>query len=203
MVSNGNEYRAKLLKKIREEALEIGTTRTLASGKSSDYYIDGKLVTLDPEGAFLTAKIIFDMLSSIEFDAVGGLTLGADPIVGALALYSYINERPIQTFIVRKDPKKHGTMKLIEGKFAKGSKVVIVDDVATTGKSILQAIDAVKQEEGEVVKIITLVDREDGARETFDSLGYKFEPIFTREDLVADEFNFSMVGLMPVQTGCK
>ena len=183
---NSNEDKFRLLGKIRKEALETGTTRTLSSGKNSDYYIDGKLVTLDPEGAFLTAKVIFDMLSSMDFDAVGGLTLGADPIVGALALYSYINKRPIQTFIVRKDPKKHGTMKLIEGKFTKGSRVVIVDDVVTTGKSILQAIDAVKQEEGKIEKIIALVDREAGAREMFASLGYKFEPIFTKEDLIND-----------------
>ena len=180
---NNDNYKFRLLQKIKKTALEMGTTRTLSSGKKSSYYIDGKLVTLDPEGAFLTAKLIFDMLNPVDFDAVGGLTLGADPIVAALALYSYINKRPIQTFIVREEPKKHGTMKLIEGKLAKGSKVIIVDDVVTTGKSILQAIDAVKQEKCEIVKIIVLVDRQEGAREKFDSLGYEFEPIFTKKDL--------------------
>lgn len=180
---NNDDYKPRLLEKIKTEALEMGHKRTLSSGKKSNYYIDGKIITLDPEGAFLTAKLIFDMLNKIDFDAVGGLTLGADPIVAALALFSFLNKRPIQTFIVRKEPKKHGTMKSIEGKLAKGSKVIIVDDVVTTGKSILQAIDAVKQEECEIVKIIALVDRQEGAREKFDSLGYEFAPIFTREDL--------------------
>ena len=180
---NNEYYKYRLLEKIKNEALEIGTKRILSSGKKSDYYIDGKIVTLDSEGSFLTAKVIFDMIEPVDFDAIGGLTLGADPIVAALALFGYINKRPIQTFIVRKEPKKHGTMKLIEGKLVQGSKVIIVDDVVTTGKSILQAIDVVKQEKCEVVKIIALVDRQEGAREKFNSLGYEFEPIFTRENL--------------------
>ncbi len=183
-VSNSSECRTRLLEKMRKEALETGTTRVLASGKRSGYYIDGKVITLDPEGTYLTAKLLFDMLAPVDFDAVGGLTIGADPIVGALALFSYINEMPIQTFIVRKDPKTHGTMKLIEGKFKRGFKVVIVDDVVTTGKSIIQAIDAVKREKGEIVKIITLVDRQEGAREKFSSMGYEFESIFIKEDLL-------------------
>ena len=182
MLKNNN-YKDNLLKKIKKDALEIGTERSLSSGKKSDYYINGKMVTLDSEGAFLTSKVIFDMIDAVDFDAVGGLTLGADPIVGSLALFSYINNKPIQTFIVRKEPKKHGAMKLIEGKLTKGAKVIIVDDVATTGKSIEQAIDAVKKENCEIVKIIVLVDRQDGARERFNSLGYEFEPIFTKEDL--------------------
>jgi len=172
-----------LLEKIKEEALQTGITRTLSSGRRSGYYIDGKLVTLDPEGAFLTVRLIFDMLTTIDFDAVGGPTLGAGPIVGALAAFSYINKRPIKTFIVRRDSKKHSTMKLIEGQFARGFRVIIVDDVVTTGNSILQAIDVIEQEKGEIVKIITLIDRQDGARERFDSLGYEFESIFTRVDL--------------------
>lgn len=178
-----NNYKDSLLEKIKKDALEIGVGRNLSSGKKSDYYIDGKMVTLDSEGAFLTAKVIFDMIASVDFDAIGGLTLGADPIVGALALFGYINNKPIQAFIVRKEPKKHGTMKLIEGKLTKGSKVIIVDDVVTTGNSILQAIETVEKENCEVVKIIVLVDRQDGAREKFNSKGYEFEPIFTKEDL--------------------
>jgi orotate phosphoribosyltransferase len=185
---NNDHYKYSLLEKIKKEALEIDTERILSSGKKSNYYIDGKMVTLDSEGSFLTAKVIFDMIAPIDFDAIGGLTLGADPIVAALALFGYINKRPIQTFIVRKEPKKHGTMKLIEGKLVQGSKVIIVDDVVTTGNSILQAINVVKQEKCEVVKIIALVDRQEGAREKFNSLGYEFEPIFTKEDLgITDE----------------
>lgn len=183
---NNNNCRARLLEKIKKEALETKSIRTLSSGKKSSYYIDGKLVTLDPEGIFLTAELIFDMLSSDDLDAVGGLTLGADPIVAGVALYSYINNRPIQGFIVRKEPKRHGTMKSIEGHLAKGSRVVIVDDVATTGRSILQAIEVVEQEGCEIVKIIVIVDRQEGAREKFEHAGYKYEPIFTKEDLSID-----------------
>ena len=176
----------RLLENIKEKALELETTRTLSSGKVSTFYIDGKQVTLDPEGAFLTAQVLFGALKSVNFDAVGGLTLGADPIVASLAFLSYLNEKPMNTFIVRKEPKTHGTMKLIEGKLSKGDRVVIVDDVATTGNSILRAIDAVRQEDCEIAKIIVLVDRQEGAKERFKNLGYDFEPIFTKEDLEGD-----------------
>jgi len=186
---SSDSYRDRLLEKIKKEALEVKTERKLSSGRKSGFYIDGKLITLDAEGAFLTAKAFYDALDSVEFDAVGGLTIGADPIVASLAVLSYINGRPIPAFIVRKEPKVHGTMKLIEGRLVRGAKVVLVDDVATTGQSILRAIDAVEGEGCQVVKIIVLVDRQEGAGEKFKALGYDFDPIFTRKGLgISDEY---------------
>jgi len=105
----------RLLQLLKENALKFGKIK-LASGKTSNYYIDAKQVTLDPEGAYLTAKIFLDMLKDEKFDAIGGLTIGADPIIGAIAAVSYRNNMPLQTFIVRKEPKKHGMQKYIEGR---------------------------------------------------------------------------------------
>jgi len=173
-------FKVKLLEKLKKESLITGIPITLSSGESSDYYIDGKMTTLDPEGAYLTAGVFFETLKSlVDYDAVGGLTIGADPIVASLAVYSYIKRRPIKTFIVRKEAKEHGTRKWIEGKL--GKKVVIVDDVVTTGKSIKDAIKAVEAEGSKVVKIIVLVDRKPEEKERFK--GYEFESIFTKKDL--------------------
>jgi len=172
-------FKAKLLKKLKKESLKIGASVTLSSGSQSDYYIDGKMTTLDPEGAYLTAGALFEILKQLDFDAVGGLTIGADPIVASLAIYSYIKGRPIPTFIIRREPKKHGMQKMIEGKL--GKKVVIVDDVVTTGKSIKDAIEAVEDEGCELVKIIALVDRKPEDKDRFN--GYEFESIFTKYDL--------------------
>ena len=172
-------FKANLLEKLKKESLIIGAPIILSSGSQSDYYIDGKMTTLDPEGAYLTAGVLFEVIEPLNCDAVGGLAIGADPMVTSLAVYSYIRGCPIQTFIVRKDPKKHGTRKLIEGKL--GKKVIIVDDVVTTGKSIKDAIKAVEDEGSEVMKIIALVDREPESKERFN--GYEFEAIYTKQDL--------------------
>ena len=132
------DLKQKLLEKLQKESLLINTGVTLSSGTASSYYIDGTRTTLDPEGAYLTAGVLLEVLEPLDFDAVGGLTIGANPIVTALALYSYLKSSPIKAFIVRKEAKKHGTQKMIEGKL--GKKVVIVDDVVTTGTSIKDAL---------------------------------------------------------------
>jgi len=177
----------RLLQLLKENALKFGKIK-LASGKTSNYYIDAKQVTLDPEGAYLTAKIFLEMLKDEKFDAIGGLTIGADPIIGAIAAVSYQNNKPIQTFIVRKEPKKHGMQKYIEGRQLKpNSRVVIVDDVMTMGNSALKAIKAVKKAKCEIVKVIALVDRLEGARETLSHDNYELISIFTKKDLVEDE----------------
>ena len=175
------ELRSELLKLIREKAVRKGT-HTLSSGKQSAYYIDGKQVTLDPHGILVTAKMILSMLHSISADAVGGPTLGADPIAAAVALLSLQTGKPLKAFIVRKEEKKHGTQKRIEGPdLMPGDRVVIVEDVVTSGKSVLDAIRAVEEAKARVVKVICLVDREEGAKETLAS--YNFSPIFTRSEL--------------------
>jgi len=176
-----------LLKLLKENALKFGKIK-LASGKASDYYIDAKQVTLDPEGAYLTAKIFLDMLKDEKFDAIGGLTIGADPIVGAIAAISYQNNMPVQTFIVRKEPKKHGMQKYIEGRQLKpNSKVVVVDDVMTLGSSALKAIKVLKEAKCEIVKVIAIVDRLEGARETLSQYNYELISIFTKKDLIDEK----------------
>jgi len=178
-----NEYKDRLLELLKEKALKIGKF-TLSSGKESDYYLDERVVTLSSEGAYLTAKIMLDMLKDVEFSAVGGPTLAADPIVASIAVISHIEGRSIDGFIIRKEPKGHGTGKLIEGPLNKGSKVVIVDGTMTTGGSLLKAISAVENEGCEVVKVIVLIDRLEGGKEVLKSKGYDVLSVFTRDDLL-------------------
>ena len=171
-----------LKKKLFERAIKFGDF-TLASGKKSTYYINGKMATLDSEGASLTAEIMLDMLEDTECDAVGGPTLGADPMIGAIIALAHNRGRKLKGFIVRKEPKDHGTKKLIEGPLDKGEKVVIVEDVATTGGSAIKAIEAVRAFGCEVVKVMVIVDRGQGAVENFRKLNIPFEAIFNKEEL--------------------
>ncbi|MEA1924737.1 MAG: orotate phosphoribosyltransferase [Candidatus Altiarchaeota archaeon] len=177
-----DDERTRLLELVKESALSIGEI-TLSSGKKSSYYIDCRRVTLDPEGAYLVAKILLDMFHKEGIDAVGGLTLGADPILGALAAVSFLEGKPIPTFIVRKTSKKHGTKKTIEGCLKEGSQVAVVDDVATTGNSLMQVIDVVENRDCEVKKVVVIVDREEGAKKTIAGCGYALESIFSRREL--------------------
>ena len=177
------KYRSRLLKLLKERAVVLGKVR-LSSGKESDYYLDERVVTLSPEGAYLTARIILDMLKDVEIDAVGGPTVAADPIVGAVAAVSYAEGKPISGFMVRKEPKGHGMGKQVEGPIESGLKVAIVDGTMTTGASVLNAIEAVEKEGCQVAKVILLVDRLEGGREKIQSRGYDFAAIFTRDDLL-------------------
>ena len=174
----------KLIQFVKEKSLQTNVTRVLTSGRTSNYYIDAKMTTLDPFGASLTARFILDVLKSFEIDAIGGYTLGADPIVSSVAVLSAETERPLPAFIVRKEPKKHGERKMIEGPFKKGWKVAVVDDVVTTGGSTLKACRAVEEEGGEVVLALALVDRLEGGRENLEEKGYKFISLLTRDDLL-------------------
>ena len=150
---------------------------TLSSGKKSDHYYDGKQLTLHPEGAYLIGEEILGRLAGIDVDAVGGLVMGAIPIVTAVALVSHQEGKPIPAFLVREEPKEHGTRKKIEGQFRKGSKVAIIDDVITGGNSVKKAIEAVEAEGCEVVKVIVIVDRKEGGSERLRKERYDFEAI--------------------------
>jgi len=173
--------REALLKLVREKAVRKGS-HTLSSGKKSAYYIDGKQVTLDPQGIFLLAKTVLSLLHGTQAVAVGGPALGADPIAAAVSLLSSQTGKPLKAFIVRGDEKKYGTQKQIEGPaLEKGDRVAIVEDVVTSGKSVLSAIQAVEKLDCRVVKVVCLVDREEGAGETL--APYNFSPIFTKTDL--------------------
>ena len=178
--------RERLLELIRKKALFIAPI-TLTSGRKSDYYIDCRLITLNPEGATLTAEILFDILKGKDIDALGGLSIGADPICGAFSVISYQKGKPTPTFIIRKKQKRHGKQRLIEGPLKRGSRVVIVDDVATTGDSLLKAIDVVEDYGCKVLEAIVLVDRLEGAREKLTKRGYELKSIFTREDVLKNE----------------
>ena len=175
------EIRQELLKLVKEKAVRKGE-HTLSSGKKSAYYIDGKQVTLDPQGILLISRMILLMLQGIQAEAVGGPTLGADPIAAAVSLLSSQTGRPLKAFIVRKEEKKHGTQKRIEGpELTVGERVVMVEDVITSGKSVLEAIGEVEKLKCRVVKVICLVDREEGAEDLL--APYHFSPIFKKADL--------------------
>ena len=175
-------HRNRLLELIKKEAVFKGDY-TLSSGKKSGYYIDLRLITLSPEGAYLIATILFDELKEEKIDAIGGLTLGADPIASAYAAISFMRGKPASAFIIRKEEKKHGKAKLIEGPLKKGARVVIVDDVATSGGSMVKAIDAVEKEGCKVVKVICLVDRNEGASSELAKRGYSLFALYNLNDL--------------------
>jgi orotate phosphoribosyltransferase len=171
------------LRPLVESALVFKQT-VLASGATSGFYFDGKLVTLRADGAYLLARYLLEHIPDDEYDAIGGLTMGADPIASAVAAVSYVVGKPKTAFYVRKEKKGHGLGKQIEGPLEDGSRVVIVDDVATSGGSIMDAIRVVESERHCVVtRVVALVDRQQGAREFFEEHGYVFDPVFTAEEL--------------------
>ncbi len=161
---------------------------TLASGRESDFYFDGKQTTLHPEGGYLTGKLFFEAIRDVpDIEGVGGLTLGADPIATATSVVSYLEGRPIPAFIIRKEPKGHGTGAWLEGRknFRPGSRVVIVEDVVTTGGSSMKAVRRAEEEGLKVLGIVALVDREEGGRENIEKEGYWLRAIFTKSDILA------------------
>ncbi|MCX5714310.1 MAG: orotate phosphoribosyltransferase [Candidatus Omnitrophica bacterium] len=175
----------KLAALLKREALKRGKF-TLSSGKISDYYLDGRVITLTPEGAYLVAGIILDYIKDNDINAVGGPTLGADPIVGAVAALAHLNNIPLKTFIVRKAAKEHGTQRQIEGpKLEPDVKVLLVDDVATTGKAILEAQEALEKIGIKPSRALVIVDRQEGASANLAASGIKLEAIFQIKELLA------------------
>ena len=177
--------RTRLLEIIRQKSLITeGGPFKLASGAMSDYYLDMKPTTFDPEGAALTAEIIVDMLADEgDVDSIGGLELGAVPIVAAACAHSF-GKRPVNGFVVRKEKKGHGTDQKIDGNFRDGSRVVLIEDVTTKGGSVMQAVRAVRDRGATVATIITIVDRLDGAADNLKREGLALRPIFTKRDLL-------------------
>lgn len=157
---------------------------TLASGRQSYYYFNCKPTTLDPEGMNLIGAIIFDMVKDTDITAAGGLTLGADPIANALSVISYQKGKPIKSFVVRKDVKDHGTKSAIEGNVSSGEKVVIIDDVITTGGSTITAIEHARKAGLSVEMVITLIDREEGGRENILKDVDHIKSILTRTEIM-------------------
>jgi orotate phosphoribosyltransferase len=176
----------RLIELILEKAFQYSEEPVfrLVSGRMSNYYFNCKAITLSPEGMYLIGNIIYEQIRDLNVKGIGGLTLGADPIAAAVAYTSYLKEKPIEAFVVRKSTKSHGTMQWLEGNIAGGDSVVIVDDVITTGKSTIEAITRAKEAGLEIVKVIALIDRQEGGREAIKKLGYDVEAIVTRDEVM-------------------
>jgi len=172
-----------LFRLIKSKAYREGRFK-LSSGKISNYYIDCRKITLASEGAYLAALLILDIIKGRKIDAIGGPTIGADPIIGAVCVLSLTKyNKPVKAFLVRKTVKSHGTKRQIEGPtLKKGFRVVIVDDVATTGGSLVEAVSCLRKKGIKVDKVIVLVDRNEGAKEKLKKLNCNFTSIFKIED---------------------
>lgn len=156
---------------------------TLSSGQKSSYYINGKEVTLRGEGALALGRLLCSMLPN-DTQAVAGLTLGADPIVAAVSVVSAYENNPIPALIIRKEAKGHGTQAYIEGPtLSQGAKVVVLEDVVTTGRSAMLAVDRLRGAGYEVNRVITLVDREQGGAQFYQSVGLAFDKVFTIDEI--------------------
>jgi orotate phosphoribosyltransferase len=177
--------RQELIRHIRTKALKFGDF-TLASGRKSTYYLDGKQVTLDAQGAKLVAEGMLELLGEPWPAAVGGMSIGADPIVGAIITMAGVQGRPLKGFMVRKEPKGHGTQRYIEGPVQPGEAVAIVEDVVTTGGSSLTAIERAEEYGLKVVRVLTIVDRLEGGAQAFAQRGYPFASLLTIRDLGVD-----------------
>jgi len=177
--------REQLRQLLKARSLMFGDF-TLASGRKSTFYFDSKKTTLLPDGAWLTARAVLALIreKGIQADAIGGLTLGADPIVCPVAALSHAEGPALRAFIVRKEAKDHGTGRRIEGDLAPGSRVIIVDDVVTTAGSTLKAIEAAEEEGHRVVAVICIVDREEGG--TAKLARYPFHPLFRRSEIFGE-----------------
>ncbi len=173
--------RARLKELVRERALKFGDF-TLASGKKSTYYLDGKQVTLSAEGLMQISYGLLELLKDVEFSGFGGMSIGADPIVGGVLVAAAATNQSLQGFMVRKEAKGHGTQRYVEGPIQPGDKVVIVDDVVTTGGSAIQAIDRVEDFGCKVVHAVGIIDRLQGGRAAFAARNIPFSALLTVED---------------------
>lgn len=183
-----NDPKSALVALIKERSFQSGAEMKLASGQTSSFYFNMKPTMLHPDGAHLIATLILAQLAAdgIDADMIGGLEMGAVPLASAVAAVSATGKRPLPAFFVRKQAKEHGTQSLVEGlakgETLQGKKVVIVEDVTTTGGSAIKAADAVKREGAIVVRVITVVDRREGASEAFKAAGLDFKPLLTVGD---------------------
>lgn len=184
--------RERLLQLIRERAFRRSDTPSfkLSSGKMSSYYFNMKKVNYNPEGLYLVGKEVYELIKSKGLNprGVGGLTLGADPIAVSVALYSWKAGDPIEAFVIRKEPKGHGTGQQVEGNMEAGDSVVILEDVVTTGGSTIKAIKAAERADLRILAVVALLDRcEENGRENIERLGYPFYALFTINDIISEE----------------
>lgn len=176
------DLRGQLFGLLKEYAYKEGRI-VLSSGKIGTYYIDARVVTLSSKGAYLVAALILDLTKGKKISAIGGPTLGADPFLGAIAALSFLDKNPINTFIIRKTPKEHGTKKRIEGPaLKKGDRVVIVDDVATSGGSLIDCVSVLREEGVVIESAVVIIDRQEGAAENLARVNCPLISIFKASD---------------------
>ena len=174
--------RRRLIELVKRDALQFGEF-TLASGQKSHFYIDCRNVTLSAEGSALVGAGLLELFGDGDIDAVGGLTMGADPVLSAVLTMAGIQGKDLRGFIVRKEAKGHGVGKLVEGPIRSGDRVAVVEDVTTTGASALQAVAAVEALGAQTVLVATVLDRLAGAKQLFAEKGLRFESLLTLDDL--------------------
>jgi orotate phosphoribosyltransferase len=172
--------RANLLDLIKAKAVVHGKV-TLSSGREADYYVDLRRITLAAAAAPLVGRVMLEATSGLEYDAVGGLTLGADPVAAAMLHAAAADGRALDAFVVRKEGKAHGLQRRIEGPDVTGRRVLAVEDTSTTGSSVLAAVDALREAGAQVVGVAVIVDR--GARETVETAGLEYVAAYERSDL--------------------
>jgi orotate phosphoribosyltransferase len=178
--------RERLKELIKRRALKVAEEPVfrLSSGRKSRFYVDLKQITFDPEGVYLVGRVMYDLLREFGPTAVGGMTLGADPIAYAVTFVSLQEGRPVKPFVVRKEPKGHGMRRQIEGLLEEGERVAVLEDVVTTGRSSLKAAEVCRSAGLEVVGIFTVVDREEGGRENIRKEGFELFSVFSLSELL-------------------
>ena len=179
------DLRKRLFDLINERSFKKGCF-ILASGKESAYYFDSKPTMLHPEGAALLAELILQEIKDVEADCVGGLEMGAVPLIAPVAMKSLDTGRPLSGFFVRKAPKDHGTKQRIEGLDVAGKTAIILEDVTTTGGSAMQAVERVRAAGGKVALVLSILDRGEGARELYASAGVPFKSLFRADEFLCD-----------------
>lgn len=172
-----------LLAHINDKAVVVGAV-TLSSGRTADYYIDLRRITLDGAAAPLVGPVMLELTAGLEFDAVGGLTLGADPVAAAMLHAAAARGRTLDAFVVRKEGKAHGLQRRIEGPPVQGRRVLAVEDTSTTGGSVLTAVTALREAGAEVVAVAVIVDRDTGAREKVEAAGVPYLYAYGVTDIV-------------------
>ncbi|MEV0113558.1 orotate phosphoribosyltransferase [Streptomyces sp. NPDC050844] len=181
-----DDVRGALLQQIKDKAVVHGKV-TLSSGLEGDYYVDLRRITLDGEAAPLVGQVLLDLTADLDYDAVGGLTMGADPVAGAMLHASAARGKRLDAFVVRKAAKAHGMQRRVEGPDIKGRRVLVVEDTSTTGGSPLTAVKAVREAGAEVVGVATIVDRATGAGEKItDGAGVPYLFAYSKDDLGLD-----------------
>jgi orotate phosphoribosyltransferase len=171
---------------LLERSMRFGEF-VLSSGVTSNYYIDVRKTSLHPQGLQWISRLFWELLEPDGVTAIGGLTMGADPLVAGLMLHSLQAGRPLDGFLVRRSTKDHGTRGQVEGNLAGHKRVAILDDIITSGESAMVAAEAAESYKAQVVRIITVVDRNQGAAQVFQQRGYPFTPLFTVNDLLPAE----------------